>query len=200
MALTETYTNNKNFEYFILERALESVNGDAVFIEEEDDKLFICIFDGAGHGQGAHKIAQASIEYIHNNKHLTLPDLMSRLHKKLQGTHGGVAIIGNFCIKTKKFSYVGIGNIFLRVFGAKTKREITQGGVIGYQIRTPKEKHIYLKSGDILVFHTDGISSRFNETDYPNIFWDDAEQVSNTLLDKFGSKNDDATCAVLRLT
>lgn len=187
-------------EYFVAERALESVNGDAVFIEDEGDKLFICIFDGAGHGHGAHKIAQIGIQFILQNKHLALPQLMSNLHKKLIGTHGAVAIIGTLCIKTNKFSYVGIGNIFLRVFSSQPKREITQGGVIGYQIRTPKEKYIYLKIGDVLVFHTDGISSRFNETDYPNILWENAEKISNTLLDKFGSKNDDATCAVLRLT
>lgn len=189
-----------NVEYFVAERALGSVNGDAVFIKDEGDELFICIFDGAGHGQGAHEIARTGIDYINNNKHLALPNLMIGLHKELLGTHGAVAIIGKFCIKTKRFNYVGIGNIFLRVFGSQAKREITQGGVIGYQIRTPKEKCISLKIGDILVLHTDGMTSRFNESDYPDILWDDAEKISKTLLDKFCKKNDDATCAVIRLT
>ena len=71
--------------------------------------------------------------------------------------------------------------------------------MIGYQIRTPKEKCISINYGDIIVLHTDGISSRFNETDYPNIFWDDAKVISSTLLSTFGKSNDDATCAVIRL-
>ena len=192
--------NVGGFEYFSVERALEFVGGDAIFISNEGEELFICIFDGAGHGENAHKIACAGIHYVKENKHLDLPDLMKGLHKKLNGTHGAVAIIGRLNIKTRKLSYVGIGNIFLRVFGDKSKREITQGGVIGYQIRTPKEKCISINFGDIVVFHTDGISSRFNETDYPNIFWDDAEIISNTLLSNFGKSNDDATCAVIRFT
>ncbi|MEH6443100.1 MAG: SpoIIE family protein phosphatase [Oceanospirillaceae bacterium] len=192
--------NIGELECFVAERALETVNGDAVFIKDEGEYLFICIFDGAGHGEGAHRIARTGTDYIQKNQHLSLPSLMNGLHKELQGTHGAVAIIGKLNIKTRKLYYVGIGNIFLRVFGYQSKREITQGGVIGYQIRTPKEKCISIKKGDILVFHTDGISSRFNETDYPNIFLDDAEKISNTLLDTFGKNNDDATCAVIRYT
>ena len=191
--------NFGGFEFFYVERALESVSGDAVFIKEEGENLFICIFDGAGHGESAHKISCLGINYIQKNKHLSLTDLMKGLHGELTGTHGAVAIIGRLNIKEKKLNYVGIGNIFLRVFGEKSKREITQGGVIGYQIRTPKEKCISINYGDIIVLHTDGISSRFNETDYPNIFWDDAKVISNTLLSTFGKSNDDATCAVIRL-
>ena len=191
--------NVSGFEYFSVERALDFVSGDAVFISNEGEELFICIFDGAGHGVNAHKISCIGINYIKENKDSKLPDLMKGLHKKLNGTHGAVAIIGRLNIKTRKLNYVGIGNIFLRVFGEQSKREVTQGGVIGYQIRTPKEKCISINAGDIIVFHTDGISSRFNETDYPNIFWDDAEIISNTLLSDFGKSNDDATCAVIRL-
>lgn len=192
--------NVGGFEYFSVERALEFVGGDAIFISNEGEELFICIFDGAGHGENAHKIACAGIHYVKENKNLDLPDLMKGLHKKLNGTHGAVAIVGRLYIKERKLNYVGIGNIFLRVFGEKSKREITQGGVIGYQIRTPKEKCISINYGDIIVLHTDGISSRFNETDYPNIFWDNAEIISNTLLSNFGKSNDDATCAVIRFT
>ena len=195
MAVIET----QRFEYSTAERALDRVNGDAVFITDNGQELFICIFDGAGHGEGAHNIARIGIDFIQKNNHLSLPDLMNQLHKELQGTHGAVAIIGKLNLKTKQLNYVGIGNIFLRVFGMHSKREITQGGVIGYQIRTPIEKCIAIKAGDIVVFHTDGISSRFNETDYPKILSDDAEKISITLLDKFGKNNDDATCAVIRL-
>lgn len=192
--------NYGQLECFVAERALESLNGDAVFIEEEAGELFIIILDGAGHGEGAYKIARIGIKYIQENNKLKLPALMSGLHKELKGTHGAVAIIGRLNLITKDLYYVSMGNIFLRVFGTKSKREVTQGGVIGYQIRTPKEKHILIKSEDIVIFHTDGISSRFNETDYENIIWDDSETIANTLLDRFGKDNDDATCVVMRFS
>ena len=187
-----------NVEYFLFERALESVNGDAVHISVEEDHLFISIIDGAGHGPEAHEIAQQSLEFILKNKSLSLPAIMSNLHQELRGTRGAVAIIGKLNYQSQEFSYVGIGNIFLRVLGTHSKREITQDGVIGYHIRTPKEKSIQMVPGGILVLHTDGISSSFNESDYPDILWDDAKKIANSLANKFGKNNDDTACTVMR--
>ena len=191
--------NTKQIEYFIATRSLETLNGDAVFIDEENDEMFIFIFDGAGHGSGANAIAMLAVDFIMSNKELGLTQLMNALHSKLKGSHGGVAIIAKLNMLSMQLNFVAIGNIFLRVFGEFSKREITQGGVIGYQIRTPKEKSIELSTGSTIVFHTDGITSRFNESDYPTILWDDTQTVADTLLDKFGKNNDDATCAVLRV-
>lgn len=191
--------NASRLEYFVATRSLESLNGDAAFIVEDNDELFICIFDGAGHGESAHNIAIVAVNFIKKNRHLDLVNLMSELHETLKNSDGGVAVIAKFNMITRQLYYVGIGNIFLRVFSEFSKREITQGGVIGYQIRSPKEKSIEVATGSTIVFHTDGITSRFNENDYPNILWDDVQTVSQVLLDKFGKNNDDATCAVIRV-
>jgi negative regulator of sigma-B (phosphoserine phosphatase) len=191
--------SQNKLEYFIVEKALELVNGDAAYISVEEDHLFICIVDGAGHGPEAHIIAQVCLDFIIKNNALTLSAIMSNLHEELRGTRGAVAIIGRLHYESREFCYVGTGNIFLRVFGAHSKREVTQEGVIGYHIRTPKEKSIHLNTGDILVLHTDGLSSRFNESDYPDILWDDAEKIANCLVDKFEKNNDDSTCTVIRL-
>jgi serine/threonine protein phosphatase PrpC len=187
-----------NIDHYVVSKSLERVNGDAAFISEQEGKIFICIFDGAGHGNGANGITNIAIDYIKKNKNLLLTELMINVHNILKGTHGGVAILAKIDNGKNKLSYVGIGNIFLRVFGKNSKREITQGGVIGYQIRTPKEKTIVIDDGDVVVFHTDGISSQFNEVDYPDILKGSAEKIAKNLLAKFGKKNDDATCVVLK--
>jgi serine/threonine protein phosphatase PrpC len=70
--------------------------------------------------------------------------------------------------------------------------------VIGYQIRTPKEKIMKISVGDILVLHTDGISSNFDVSDYPEIINDGAKTIANNLIKKFGKNDDDATCIVVR--
>lgn len=188
-----------NIKHFVVSKPLERLNGDGAFIYEQDEQIFICIFDGAGHGKGANKITNIAIEYIKNNINQLLTELMVNVHNILRGTHGGVAILAKIDSNKDKLSYVGIGNIFLRVFGKNTKREITQGGIIGYQIRTPKEKTIVIDEGDIVVFHTDGITSHFNETDYPDINKGSAEKIAKNLLAKFGKTNDDATCIVLKI-
>jgi negative regulator of sigma-B (phosphoserine phosphatase) len=190
---------SEKLDYGVAEKALESVNGDAIFISVEKEHMFIGIVDGAGHGQGANIIANKCLNILESSKTLALPILMERLHEKLKGTYGAVAVIGKLNYASQEFSYVGIGNIFLRVFGTHSKQEITQGGVIGYSIRTPKEKIIKIDTGNILVLHTDGISSNFNATDYPDILWDDTKIIADNLIEKFGKNNDDATCIVIRL-
>lgn len=190
--------DNSAIEYFIAERALELVNGDTGFISTDNGQLFVGIVDGAGHGPEAHTIAQASHDFLEKNKDMELPDLMNGLHENLRGTRGGVAIIGKLDHETLQFHYVGIGNIVLRKFGNYSERAVTQDGVIGYQIRTPKEKFMQIVGGDILIMYTDGISGYFDEDDYPGILKDDAKTIANNLIEKFGKNNDDATCIVIR--
>ncbi len=190
--------DNSSIDYFIAERALKFVNGDTGFISFDGGNLFVGIVDGAGHGPEAHTIAQASQKFLEKHKDAELPDLMNDLHEHLRGTRGGVALIGRLDHDALQFHYVGIGNIVLRKFGNSSARAITQDGVIGYHIRTPKEKCMRVIGGDVLVIHTDGIGSTFDVTDYPEILKDDAKTIANNLIKKFGKKNDDATCVVMR--
>jgi serine/threonine protein phosphatase PrpC len=190
--------DNGAIDYFVAEKPLESVNGDIGFISVDEEQLFVGIVDGAGHGLEAHRIAQASRDFLEKNKDLALPDLMSGLHENLRGTRGGVAIIGKLDHKALQFRYVGIGNIVLRKFGNSLERAVTQDGVIGYQIRTPKEKLMQISGGDVLVMHTDGLASFFDVSDYPEILKDNAKMIANNLIKKFGKNDDDATCIVIR--
>ena len=190
--------DNTAIDYFIAERALEFVNGDTGFISVSEEQLFVCIVDGAGHGREAHTIAQVSRDFLEMKKDWELPSLMSELHERLRGTRGGVAIIGKLDQEAREFRYVGIGNIVLRKFGNSPERAVMQDGVIGYQIRTPKEKIMKMSVGDILVLHTDGIGSNFDASDYPDLMTDDAKTIAYNLIKKFGKNDDDATCIVIR--
>jgi phosphoserine phosphatase RsbX len=190
--------DNGAIDYFISEKPLELVNGDTGFICFGEEKVFVGIVDGSGHGPEAHTIAQASRDFLEKNKDGELPGLMKGLHENLRGTRGGVAIIGKLDHEARQFRYVGIGNIVLRKFGKSSERAVTQDGVIGYQIRTPKEKLMQISGGDVLVMHTDGITSYFDENDYPGILKDDAKTIANNLIKKFGKNDDDATCIVIR--
>jgi len=190
--------DNGAVDYFVAEKPLELVNGDIGFISVDEKQLFVGIVDGSGHGPEAHKIAQTSRDFLEKNKDVELPDLMNGLHENLRGTRGAVAIIGKLDHEASQFHYVGIGIIVLRKFGNSSERAVTQDGVIGYQVRTPKEKLMQILGGDVLVMHTDGISGYFDENDYPEILKDDAKTIANNLIKKFGKNNDDATCVVIR--
>lgn len=185
-------------DYYIAEKALDRVNGDTGFIRIEGDQLFIGLVDGAGHGPEAHTVAQASRTLLEENRNLELPALMGQLHEELLGGRGGVAIVGKLDTETSQLRYVGIGNIFLVKVGNPSERAVTQDGVIGYRIRTPREKTMLFLGGDVLVMHTDGIASQFDESDFPEIQNDDAQTIAKNLIKRFGKDNDDATCVVIR--
>ena len=189
---------NGEIEYYIAEKALELINGDGAFVDIDEKQLFLGIVDGAGHGPEAHTIAQVSCDFLEKNKNMDLPRLMSELHEDLRGTRGGVAIIGILDFESLQFRYVGIGNVVLRKIGRSSKRAVTQDGVIGYNIRTPQEKVMQMESGDILIMHTDGIMSHFDESDYPEILSDNAKIIAKNLICQFGKNDDDATCIVMR--
>lgn len=190
--------NNIKVDYFVAEKPLESVNGDTVFVDVKQEEMFLGIVDGAGHGPEAHSIAQTCHAFFEENKSTELPALMQALHEKLRGTRGGVAIVGKLDFEQLQLRYVGVGNIALRKFGNVMKRMITQEGVIGYHIRTPQERMLQLSPGDVVVMHTDGITSQFDIGDYPQILKDDAKTIANKLLEKFSKNDDDATCLVVR--
>ena len=139
--------NNVKVDYFVAEKPLESVNGDTVFVYVEQEQIFLGIVDGAGHGPEAHSIAQVCRAFLEENKSTELPALMQALHEKLRGTRGGVAIVGKLDFERLQLRYVGVGNIVLRKFGVVMKREITQGGVLGYNIRVPQERVLQLSRG-----------------------------------------------------
>jgi negative regulator of sigma-B (phosphoserine phosphatase) len=191
--------DNEKVDCFTAENPLEVVNGDGVFMHSDEERLFVAIVDGAGHGPKAHIIAQASCEFIKTNINLELPDIMSKLHENLRGTIGCVGIIGKLNYDSLEFRYVAIGNVVLRKIGNSSKRAVCQDGIIGYTIRTPREQTMRLEANDRLIMYTDGITSTFDESDYPTIRRDNAEVIANHLISAFAKNNDDATCIVARV-
>ena len=195
MALTSTL----DIDHCIAEKPLESVNGDQAFLTRSDSSVFFGIVDGAGHGQDAHDIAVSACAFLEEHSSLELPTLMQDLHAHLQGGRGGVAIIGRIDLHNARLSCVGVGNIEMRMFGSQTKRLVPTAGVLGYDIRTPNVQILPLQAGDVFVMHSDGISSFFDLSDYPNLPWDNPDKIANTLIEQFGKRNDDATALVIRI-
>lgn len=191
---------NLNVEHSILEKPFESVCGDLAFLIKRDDSVLLGLIDGAGHGPEAQSIAVLAHDFILENQQLELAALMSELHASLQGTRGGVALIGKINLKTHRLSFVGVGNIELRMFGSQTRRFVLTQGVLGSSIRTPQKQSVNIYRGDVFVIHTDGISSFFNLDDYPDLPYDETETIASVLMDKFTKGNDDATALIVRLT
>ncbi len=173
--------------------------GDATLCVETQTIIFLAVFDGAGHGLTAAKIAHSAITFLESHRHYELCFLMVELHKLLRGTIGGVAAI--CCIEkaTALLTCSGIGNITTRLFTPDSFRFIPADGVLGYEILTPKMYQHQLEHNNILIIYSDGIQDHFELNACPHTFNLNAAQLCNKIMDDFSKPFDDAACIVLKV-
>ena len=174
--------------------------GDTGIIKEFDHKLFISIIDVLGHGKEAYDIAVVSKDFLEENYRKDLVEVMKGLHKHLRNSRGAVAGLCLLDLITGELKYVGTGNITARIFGTNTVRIVQRPGIIGYAIRTIREERMKLYNNDVLLLYTDGIKEHFKLEDYPELLQDNTRTIATDIINKFGKKNDDAACIVLRFT
>jgi len=174
--------------------------GDTGIIKEFDHKIFISIIDVLGHEKEAYDIAGVSKDFLEENYRKDLVEVMTGLHKHLRNSVGAVAGLCLLDLITGELKYVGTGNITARIFGADTRRIIFEPGIIGYAIRTIREKRIKLYNNDVLLLYTDGIKEHFESEDYPELLQEDTRTIATNVIYKFGKNYDDAACIALRFT
>ena len=172
---------------------------DLGYIKETKDSLFFVIADVAGHGGNAHQLSLVIEKYFVKNHKKDLVDLMNDLHTLLKGTRGAVGTAGLLYKKTGAVEYVGIGNISIRKFGKKAIRVISNEGILGYVIRTPKIERLQLSAGETLLLYTDGIRDHFDASECPeDLFDEDAKHVVDGIMKHFYKGDDDAACIAIR--
>ena len=184
--------------YFKALLGSESECGDIAVIKKYEKQCFIALIDVLGHGSEARKVALLAKNYLENNYENELIELMNGLHEHLKGTRGAVAAMCHLDIFTGELTYVGIGNITVRIFGAKPIRLTPKDGIVGYIMARPEEYIVKLYSNDILLMYSDGIKEHFDAFECAGLLKKSAEDIAQGILKKFGKKNDDASCVVLK--
>ena len=176
----------------------ERVSGDTVVVQPLERGLFVAIVDVLGHGPEAHELTHIIEAYLTRYRSADVAGLMTRLHDHLKGTRGaavGLCVIDEV---TGQINYAGIGNTAIRRFGKEETRLVSQDGVLGQNMRTPRPQSLQMASGDVIVLYTDGISDRFSSDDYPGVLRHAAKEVANNIVQRFGKDHDDAACIVVR--
>lgn len=176
----------------------ESVSGDAVVVRPLEKGIFAAIIDVLGHGAEAHELAKRIDDYLCRNCEPDVGGLMARLHEHLRGTRGAAVGLCAVEAASGRASYVGTGNTVLRRFGKTETRLVSQDGVLGQNMRTPRPQTLQLDSDDLVLLYTDGVRDRFSSDDYPGVFHHPPGEVVRTLISRFGKVHDDAACIALR--
>ena len=172
----------------------EHLSGDAVVIRPLEHGLFVAIVDLLGHGPEAHELTHVIEAYLVRYGTSDVSGLMTRLHQHLRGTRGAVAGLCAIDAATGRTDYAGVGNTAMRRFGKAETRLVSQDGVLGQNMRTPRPQTLQLEPGDLIVLYTDGVSDRFTSDDYPGVLRHAPKEVASNIVQRFGKDHDDAAC------
>lgn len=179
----------------------EQVCGDLAWVQYYEDCVFLAVIDAAGHGPEAAAIANDCKSIFNAHYSDELEQIIQLLHDYAKGlSRGLVAGLCRVQITTGLMEYCGMGNIDVRIFGKQSRRFVSRDGVIGYQITKPITEDYILNDGDVLLMSTDGISTRFDLKDYPQIFLDNVDDVCETIISQFGKHDDDCGCLSMRFS
>jgi len=176
----------------------EQLSGDSVVIRPLEHGLFVAIVDVLGHGPEANELTHVIDAYLARYGTSDVSGVMTRLHQHLKGTRGAAVGLCAIDATTGCTEYAGIGNTAMRRFGKAETRLVSQDGVLGQNMRTPRPQTLQLEPGDLIVLYTDGVSDRFTLDDYPGALRHAPKEVASNIVQRFGKDHDDATCIAVR--
>ena len=172
--------------------------GDAGLVKEDGASLFLAVIDGLGHGKEAHDSAQCCIRFLEAHHRNELIWLTEELHRHIRGFRGVVAALCRIDTRKKELSCVSVGDITVRRLSNEPFRIFSRSGILGYQARSFKQETRRLAVGDILLVHTDGVSSHFNPKDLDGLLHGDARRIADTIMARYEKPHDDSLCIVVR--
>jgi len=191
---------NKNLELGAASRPFpgEQYNGDEyAVVHLSPEETLIAVIDGLGHGEDAHKASLLAKERILGHPYLALEDLMQQVHISLRGTRGATIGLARIDTQSEKVSFLGVGNIEGRIFGEdSTQSLISLGGIVGHKMRTPQLLECEFTSDNVLVLHSDGLKSGWQNTTIA--CQQNLQKIAEELLSSYARNSDDATILIVR--
>ena len=172
--------------------------GDTWRVAEGALQVSILVADGLGHGPIAATASQAAAA-VFAQRPFDAPSLgMENCHRALGGTRGAAAAWALLRVPELKVEYAGVGNISGSVVTRERSRGmVSHNGTLG--MRLVRSRHFEYESpiGSRIVMHSDGLSARWNISDYPGLHLRHSAVVAGVLYRDFGRRRDDATVVVV---
>lgn len=173
----------------------QEVTGDGWHVDETDGVLRVALIDGLGHGPDAAEAAEAAREALRLHPMMSPALALGECHRTMRRTRGAAITIARIDAAAGTLDVAGVGNVEARLLlPRRTKRFITQRGIVGHVMREPRTESVTLDEPWSLIMHSDGISSRWEDavvlSTRPGVIRPDA---LSALLAEWSRPYDDAT-------
>lgn len=177
------------------------VNGDAFIIEHGQLETLVGVIDGLGHGQAANRAAVRARQYVRSHSDQSLPQLFDGADRVCRSSRSVVMALARFDWRTEEVTIGGVGNITVKFCtGAESRTIVTARGVIGANDPTPTVTEQEWDSEDVLVLHSDGLTSQWNWDAFTRLREVPVTRATRELLHSLATDDDDATVLMVRGT
>jgi len=179
----------------------EIVSGDSWGYVLKGSHFKFIIADGLGHGFNAAVAASEAIKSFRIHHTLHPDETLRRIHQDIKKTRGAVINITHIDFNQDLMTYCGVGNISAKLISlpVRNKSFVSYNGIIGHSTPTSIANHSYKwEENDILLFHSDGLKSRWDINKYPSIQKYDGSIIAAALYKDHLRGNDDVTIVVIR--
>jgi hypothetical protein len=165
---------------------------------ETASETSVLVVDGLGHGTDAAKTANEAVQAFQKHCNLDPVELMRRIHESMRHTRGAAAAVAKIRHDEQKVRFVGVGNISAACHHQGESRSmVSQNGTVGMEARKIQEFVYDLPRGALLIFHSDGIATRWRLSDAPGLAFRDPSLIAGVIYRDFQRGSDDATVLVL---
>ena len=209
MTLYANDSNNANDAKIAVDYAVaarprpdQALGGDLTFCQHNATKVILLCMDVLGHGSDAWQVAQQAHHWLAQQTQLPEQpkELLDQLHLELNQTRGAAVSVCSIDINSATLTFAGVGNVAVRRLFPSPQSMVSRDGIIGVNMRTPRQQQQALTPGDIYIMHTDGIGSRFGYSDHRRMISDSAITCADHFLHQYGKNHDDAACIVIKIT
>ena len=197
----EAAAGRKNVDMGIVMLAKEGEEccGDNYAFMNRGNSLKFAICDGLGHGKDAAMASEQCLVSFHSHIMLSPMEQVRRIHVEAKKTRGAVMHIIHIDFTNKQVLYCGIGNISAKICSpGRSKSCVSYNGIVGYSVPGSINNHTTLwAKNDLLIMHSDGLSTRWDLQKYPLITRHDRTIIAAALYKDFCRGTDDITIAVI---
>lgn len=176
-----------------------TLNGDGYYFKEYSNSLFIAIIDGLGEGQNAWHTTESLKKVIAKYSMLNFKLLMRLCENDIKTNYpNSGAAIAFIRIFPEVVFYLGIGDVFCKVFAQKNKTLSTKNGIVGaFPLPSLKTIRYELNSDSTIVLCTDGISDNFSSKNIS--IKRKPSEISSEIMDKYRRSYGDATIITTKI-